>query len=108
MNLNYTKELKIGNNTKRIESYSNTIIVADHEEDGKNLLININNPNGNAVLDFSGANDYIVLCYDSKEDLKSRHYAINGKGRFMIQTPYSTIHLVLFNSINKIKEENND
>ena len=108
MNLNYIEELKDVTPNKRIEYFGNTFIVADHEEDGKNLFINVTEPNGNTVLDFSKANDYMVLCYDPRGNLESRHYAINGKGRFMIQTPYSTIHLVLFNSINKIKEENND
>lgn len=93
---------------KKIEYFGNTFIVADHEEDGKNLFINVTEPNGNTILDFSKANDYTVFCYDSKGNLKSRHYAINNRVSFMIQTPYSTIHLVLFNSINKIKEENND
>jgi len=93
---------------KKIEYFGNTFIVADHEEDGKNLFINVIEPNGNTILDFSKANDYTVFCYDSKGNLKSRYYAINNRVSFMIQTPYSTIHLVLFNSINKIKEENND
>ena len=95
-------------NTKIIEYKANTLIVANHEENGKSIFIKVNGPNRNIVLDFSNANDYVALCYDSKGNLKSRHYAINGKGSFMIQTPYSTIHLVLFNSINKIKEENNE
>ena len=97
MNLNFIEELKNVTPNKRIEYYGKTIIVADHEEDGKNLFINVTEPNGNTILDFSSANDYMVFCYDPKGNLKSRHYAINGKGSFMIQTPYSTIDLVLFN-----------
>lgn len=107
MNLNKIQWPIDGIDTKKIEYSTNTFIVADHEENGKNLLVNINNPNGNTILDFSRANDYIVLCYDSIGELKSRHYAINRKGRFMIQTPYNTIHLVLFTAINKIKKEIN-
>lgn len=107
MNLNKIQESIDDTNTKTIEYNANTFIVANHEENGKNLFININNPNGNTILDFSKANDYIVFCYDTIGELKSRHYAINGKGRFMIQTPYNTIHLVLFSEINKIKNEIN-
>ena len=83
---------------KRIEYYGKTIIVADHEEDGKNLFINVTEPNGNTILDFSSANDYMVFCYDPKGNLKSRHYAINNRGSFMIQTSYNSIYLVLFKS----------
>jgi hypothetical protein len=108
MNLNYIIELKEVNYDKRIEHFGNAFIVADHEEDGKNLFINVTKPNGNTFLDFSNANDYMVLCYNSEGNLKSRHYAINSRGNFIIQTLYRNIHLVLFNSINKIKEENND
>lgn len=108
MNLNYPEELKDLTSNKKIEYLGSTFIVADHEEDGKNLLINVTKPNRNTVLDFSKANDYVVFCYDPKGNLKSRHYAINNRASFMIQTPYSTMHLVLFNSITKLKEENND
>lgn len=107
MNLNKIQESIDDTNTKTIEYNANTFIVANHEESGKNLFININTQNGNTILDFSNANDYIVLCYDSIGELKSRHYAISGKGRFMIQTPYNTIHLILFTAINKIKKEIN-
>lgn len=95
MNLNQIQELKDRIDTKRIEYNANTFIVADHEENGKNIIINFKNPNGNTILDFSKANDYIMFCYDTKGDLMSRHYAINRQGSFMIQTPYNTIHLVL-------------
>lgn len=92
-------------NTKIIEYKANTLIVANHEENGKSLFIKVNGPNRNIVLDFSNANDYVALCYNSKGNLISRHYAISGKGSFMIQTPFSTIHLIPFNGINKLKEE---
>jgi len=105
MNLNQIQESV--DNTKTLEYNANTFIVANHEENGKNLYINFNKTNGITCLDFSKANDYIVFCYDSIGELKSRHYAINGKGSFMILTPHNTIHLVLFTTINKIKKETN-
>ena len=95
-------------NIKRTEYFVNTFIVADHIENGKNLFINMTKPNGNIVLYFSRANDYKMFCCDSTENLKKRHYAKNSLGCFMIQRPYITIHLVLLNSVSKIKEENND
>lgn len=98
MNLNYIREMKDATPNKRIKYFSNTFIVADHEEDGKNLFINVTEPNGNTILDFSSANDYMVFCYDPKGNLKSRHYAINNRGSFMIQTSYNSIYLVLFKS----------
>lgn len=93
--LDYYAQQNIPN--KKIEYFGKTFIVADHEEDDKNLFINVNQPNGNTILDFSSANDHIVFCYDSKGNLKSRHYALNNRGSFMIQTPYSSILLVQFN-----------
>ena len=65
MNLNKIQESIDDTNTKTIEYNANTFIVANHEENGKNLFININNTNGNTILDFSKAYDYIVLCYDT-------------------------------------------
>ena len=70
-------------NTKIIEYKANTLIVANHEENGKSLFIKVNVPNRNIVLDFSNANDYVALCYDSKGNLKSRHYAIKSQESFM-------------------------
>lgn len=93
--LDYYAQQNIPN--KKIEYFGNTFIVADHEEDDKNLFINVNQPNSNTILDFSSAYDYMVFCYDPKGNLKSRHYALNNRGSFMIQTPYSSILLVQFN-----------
>lgn len=103
MNLNKIQESIDDTNTKTIEYNANTFIVANHEENGKNLFINFTKTNGNIYLDFSKANDYMVLCYDNHGDLKSRHYAINSKVSFMIQTPYNTILLVLIDSISNKK-----
>ena len=106
MNFNKIQESIDDTNTKTIEYNANTFIVANHEENGKNLFININNTNGNTILDFSKAYDYIVLCYDTIGELKSRHYAIKSKGSFMIQTPYNSIHLVLLDTISNKNKYN--
>lgn len=85
-----------GLNAIEVESESNNITIVDYENPGKNLFIKVKTERGNTLLDFTGAGDYILYCYNKNKHLDSRHCAINNLSSFIIQSPYKTILLMRY------------
>lgn len=83
-------------NAVYVESDFKTFRIIEHEKDNKNIFIKIKNPIGNTLLDFTGAKDYEVYCYDKNGYLNSKHFALNNISSFIIQSPHKTILLMRY------------